>query len=128
MMIHFTEDAFTKTSQVFKHCHTLVANHDVDFICHAIYCAEFGSAWTDAYANAFPFCRLGLPGKFRVAYDRVHELLGNNKSLESWLRRNTENYYHLRDTTSVSFFEYKVRETRLAWLKSLIEEFEAKGD
>ncbi len=48
--------------------------------------------------------------------------------LQDWLRENTDNYYEMFDNLPSETFRAKVNETRIAWLKSLIAEFEAKGD
>ncbi len=48
--------------------------------------------------------------------------------LQDWLRENTDNYYEMYNNLPSEIFRAKVNETRIAWLKSLIAEFEAKGD
>ena len=48
--------------------------------------------------------------------------------LQDWLRENTDNYYEMYYSLPPETFRAKVNETRIAWLKSLIAEFEAKGD
>ena len=48
--------------------------------------------------------------------------------LQDWLRENTNNYYEMYEKLCYDTFIAKVNETRIAWLKSLITEFEAKGD
>lgn len=48
--------------------------------------------------------------------------------LQDWLRENTDNYHEMFDNLPFDTVRAKVNETRIAWLKSLIAEFEAKGD
>jgi hypothetical protein len=117
------KENFTKTSQVFRHCYKLIDNGSFDFICHAIYDAAFGDEWAGAWIN-----QKMLTGKPHAAQEHIRALLGGSSTLSGWMVENTANFQSMERTLSYGQLRAKMRETRLAWLKSLIEEFEAKGD
>lgn len=97
-----------KTSKVFKQARKLIAAGKYTFICHA--CAvQFGWDKDMCYDATYSY-----------AEQVVQSRLDGCSTLETWLWD--------KHQINVSDNPVKLRNTRLAWLDSLIAEFEAKGD
>lgn len=97
-----------KTSKVFKQARKLIAAGKYTFICHA--CAsQFG--WDKA---------MGYDTTYSYAEQVVQSRLDRRPTFEDWL--------WVKHQISAYSDPIKLRNTRLAWLDSLIAEFEANGD
>lgn len=98
-----------KTSEVFRKAKECIENDDVRFICHAI-ALQYEWKASQIYENPHS-----------IAEKIVQDRLEGFSTLECWL----EGKHGVKD----AFNNHdKMKATRLAWLDSLIEEFEAKGD
>lgn len=95
-----------KTSKVFKQARKLIAAGKHKFICHAC-SSQFGWNKSKRYESSY-------------AEKVVQSRLDGCYTFEDWLW----------DKHQIDAFSdpIKLRNTRLAWLDSLITEFEAKGD
>ena len=74
--------------------------------------------------------RLITENECRAVHDVIRARLGNYVTLEEWL----EDVHGIKQTmwwdsdSACRIYEDKIQKTRHAWINSMIEEFEAKGD
>ena len=96
-----------KTSTVFREAQLLISTMKEKYICHAV----------ESVLHDHP-CAAKAITEF------ITTRLGGRYSFERWLK----NVHSIGVSSDCPEHQVKVRNTRIAWLDSLIKEFEAKGD
>ncbi len=97
-----------KTHEIFEACIPLIESKQEDFICHAIFRID-GVPWNGGYLSK------NLSDAAAVCLVIIENRLGpDHSTLENWLYWKGYKPY---DNPN------KVRDTRIAWLKSLVQEF-----